>query len=353
MLSRIVIRTGRMSADILKKSFVHFKQLRSLELSDAVFMSDFTLWEVLGTLPSLANFDLRAFDPASHPAHATENSNSQSGGPKYFEALESLCVTGSFFLIQHLLDFIDSPCLTTIKVYPVINHVVNEYDHEPDNPFTPSMTIIASKWSQSLKNLVIYSSPSDTVRVTAQRYTVSKYMMLLLMVLHEMQTFRLFWKMENMDDDVRRLVMSWPKLRTLSLPLADTFISLSTLRIIAENCPELRYLEIPLNTSTIPPFDTCSKSLHHNLEVLVVEKARRSTTQTSLECQIQVTQHLDFIFPYLKSIEVCWPHIYHGATCHPCLESIEECWPHMNHDATWSGIRDLVKLCQNARRVIK
>ena len=61
-----------MSADILKQSIIRFKQLRSVELSDAVFMSDFGLWEILGTLPSLANLTLKATDPASHPAHAPE-----------------------------------------------------------------------------------------------------------------------------------------------------------------------------------------------------------------------------------------------------------------------------------------
>jgi hypothetical protein len=159
MLCRIVLRNGVMSAGFFKKTFVHFKQLQSLELSD--FLSDFTAWEVLGTLPSLANLTLTAIDPALasgwHHAHATENSNSQTrshiGGTKYFDALESLSVTGSFPFIQHLLSFIDSPCLTTIKVYSNSGLIEHEFD------FTPSMTIIASRWSQSLKNLVIDSSP--------------------------------------------------------------------------------------------------------------------------------------------------------------------------------------------------
>jgi hypothetical protein len=145
--------------------------------------------------------------------------------------------------------------------------------------------------------------------------------------------------MKNVDNDVRRLVMSWPKLRELKLDLDDAFISLSTLRIIAENCPELRYLQTgirlePSSTpSTIPPFDTSSKSLHHKLEVLAVGRAHPPTiTQTSLplECQIQVTQYLDFIFPYLESIKIL---------------------PYHLKDETWSGIRKLIKLCQNVRRV--
>ena len=51
------------------------------------------------------------------------------------------------------------------------------------------------------------------------------------------------------------------------------------------------------------------------------------STQTTLECQIQVTRHLDLIFPYLESIVVD------------------------PNDVTWSGIHDLLKLCQDARRV--
>ena len=143
--------------------------------------------------------------------------------------------------------------------------------------------------------------------------------------LHEMQTFRLKgWRMKNLNDSVRRLVMSWPKLKALKLSFSQ-FVSLSTLRIIAESCPELRHLRIRVDTSSIPPLDISSKSLCHNLEVLTVGKAHPSiTTQTLLESQIQVTRHLDLLFPYLKSIEV------------------------LPDDVTWSGIRDLVFLCQNA-----
>ena len=306
---------------------MRFKQLRSIELLDVVATpTGFIFWEALGTLPSLANLTLKAIDPEFDPAYAPDNSNSQTGGPKYFVALESLCVTGSFFFIQHLLGFIDSPHLKSIEVNPVISHVLN--DHQPEDFFTPSTTIIATKWSQSLMNLVISSRSHGTG--SAQPYAISKSLMLLT-ALHEMQTFRLFnWRMENMNNDVKRLVMSWPKLRTLRLSL-NQLVSLSTLRIIAKNCPELRYLDIRLDISTIPPFDTSSKILRHNLEVLTLGRAYLVDTisQPMLECQIKVAQHLDLIFPYLKSIEV------------------------QPKDVTWSGIRDLVHLCQNAglRRV--
>ena len=325
MLTRIVLCDGRISVDILKKSLVHFKQLRSLELSDVVFMADFSLWEVLGTLPFLENLTLVANNPASHPAHAPENSNSQSGGLRSFDALESLQVTGSFFLIQHLLGFIDSPCLKSIQLYPRINRVHNdsELEHEAED-LTPSMTIVASKWSQSLKILTIASND-----ITHRN---SKFLMPLA-DLHEMQTLILMgWRMEKNNDALRRL--SWPKLKHLGLfpwPNAlspnRTSISLSNLRIIAENCPELRNLDIDLDLDTIPPFDDIfSKSLCHNLEVLNVRGVHQSITQwqISLERQIQVARHLDLIFPCVKNIYV--------------------------GDVNWLGIRDLVKLCQDARR---
>ena len=319
MISRIILHNGQMSVDIFKESIVHFKHLRSLELSDAVFMSDFVLWEVLGTLPSLANFTLKAFDPASHPAHAPESSNSQSGGPKYFEALECLFVKGSFTLILHLLGFIDSPYLKSIEVYPVITRVLNDRQRGSEDLLTPSMTIVASKWSQSLKNLIIGSS------ARAPRNTISNCLMLLT-DLHEMQSFQLHrWKMENMDDDVRRLVMSWRKLRTLAvLPSDNSFISLYTLRIIAESCPELRHLSIHLNIYSLPPFDISNKSLAHNMEVLTLGKVHSNAP--SLGDQIRMARHLDSMFPYLKSIEL------------------------QNNNPTLSGVRELVKLCQDFRQ---
>jgi hypothetical protein len=84
-------------------------------------MSDLVLLEVVGNLPFLESFSLRAIGP--HHMYAPEKSSSQSGGPRYFVALESLCITGSFFLIQHVLGLIDSPWLKSIEVSPVTDYV--------------------------------------------------------------------------------------------------------------------------------------------------------------------------------------------------------------------------------------
>ena len=329
MLRRIVLNSGQMSVDTLKKSIPHFKQLRSLELSDAVFMDDFGLWEVLGTLPSLANLFLD-IDPSRHPTHDPEDSNSQSGDPKYFDALETLSITGSVFLIQHLLSFIDSPYLKSLSLYPAIDLVhIQEPRNEPVDLLTPSMTIVVSKWSESLKELNIGTSPLSVVMPNGITHRNSK-LLTLLSGLHEIQSFSFFgWRMENYNDALKRLAMSWPKLRDLENKIP---ISLSALRILAENCPDLRLLHIQLDTSTIPPFDDIStKSVRHNLEVLYVmgpgdpeDHQLDAITETMLESQIQVARHLDLIFPYLKTIEV--------------------------RDKKWSGISKLVKLCQDVRR---
>ena len=110
--------------------------------------------------------------------------------------------------------------------------------------------------------------------------------------LHEIQKFELVgWRMEKNNDALRRLTMSWPKLRHLELLRSrspnQTFISLSNLRIIAENCPELRILDVELDSDTIPPFDDISsKILCHELEVLVLRGVHQSIPQISLECQM-------------------------------------------------------------------
>ena len=140
--------------------------------------------------------------------------------------------------------------------------------------------------------------------------------------------------MEKNNDALRRLRMSWPKLRILKLlPYSyvpagtgnQTYISLSNLRIIAENCPDLHELHIELDIDTIPPFDDIStKSLCHKLDVLILIGVHQSITQVSLECQIQIARHLDLIFPYVKTIRV--------------------------RSGNWSGVGDLVKLCQDARQ---
>ena len=280
MPRRIVISYGRMPVDVLKKSIVNFKQLRSLELLVAVSFRDFSLWEVLGTLPSLENLTLEDtyYASASHPRHAPENSSSQSTGLRHFDALESLHVAGSVFLIQHLLGFIDSPCLKSIEVSVI---------RWPEDLLTPFMTIVSSKWSQSLKNLAI-----SLISIA----------------------------------DLNGITLRDP---TLSRPPSQVYISIPTLRIIAENYPELRCLVIQLDVSTIPPFDDIySKSLRHNLDVLKILDVRGpdTTPQSMLEYQIDVARHLDLIFPYLKAIEV--------------------------QDENWFGICNLrlIKFCEGQRQ---
>ena len=312
------------------QSFLDLKHLRTLELSDAVFITDSSFWEVLGTLPSLENLTLEAYDPASHPAHAPENSNSRSGNLRYFDALamEKLKISGSVFLIQHFLGFIDSPCLKSIQMSSVIDRVRNGHDHA-EELLTPSMKIIASKSSRSLINLFISSKPIAIDNGITHR---NSRLLTSLSGLHEIRKFSLLgWTMENIDDAVRRLAKSWPKLRTFTLGLLryldQTFVSISTLRIIADNCPELEILDIPLDISTIPPFDDISiKNLPHNLEVLSLGSLGGvpPPDQTILKCQIQVARCLDLIFPYLEIISV--------------------------YDEHWSEISDLVKLCQDVRR---
>ena len=326
MLRRIVLDSGRMPMDILKESFVHFKNLRSLKLLNAVFMADFSLWEVLGTLPSLENLNMEIDDPESYLVRAPENTNRQSGGLRYFNALESLHVTGPFSLIQHLLGSIDSPCLKSIKISPYQKN--SERERDPGDLLTPSMTILASKWSLSLKEVKI---GKDSIGITHRN---SKFLMPLV-DLHEIEKFDLVgWRMEKNNDALRCLTMSWPKLKYLGLVSClsasspnQISISLSNLRIIAENCPELRVLDIELDIDTIPPFDDISsKILCHELEVLVLRGVHQPIAQISLERQIQTARHLDLIFPYVNSIN----------------------WD--AQDRIWSGICDLVKLCQDARR---
>ena len=313
MLNRIVLRSGLIAADVLENSIVHFEQLRSIELSDAVLMRDFALFEVLGALPILENLTLKATEPTSFPVYDNpENSNGGSGDPnlKYFDALVTLCVTGSFFLIEHLLNFIDSTWLKSIKVFPIMPR---DRDELEEDPFTPSMTIIASKWSQFLEELVIGSS-----RVSSR--TASSKCLMLLTDFHEMQTFNLIgWRMKNADDDMRSLVMSWPKLTALDF--SRTPISLSTLRIIAENCPNLLSVQISLNVFIIPAFDASSKRLDHELEDLTLSKV---SPQIALDRQIQVSRHLDLMFPYLISIKT--------------------------GDSSCGNIPQLARLCQDVRQ---
>jgi len=342
MLNRIVLRTGRLSVDAL--TFIaQFKQLRSLELSDAAFMNKFVLCDVIGALPSLANLTLKAISSQAeaHCAYVPERLDSENGSPECFNTLETLRVTGSLRLILDLLNFIQSPGLKSIEVHLAIDWKLRVYEarrgsvqSEPDYDFARSIAMVGSKWPQSLENLVIgqYNVGNSNPPKPGNCSIFSNSMIVPLMNLHEMQTFHLKdWKIgqigsTNMDDDVRRLVISWPKLTTLILPVDQTPISLLTLRMIAENCPELRYLQTQLDVSTIPPSDTASAALCHKLGVLSMASSLRFSS-TTLQSQVHVARHLDSMFPYLESIKT-----------------------HFGFNTGWLEIYELVKLCQDVRR---
>jgi len=122
-----------------------------------------------------------------------------------------------------------------------------------------------------------------------------------------------------MDDDVRRLVLSWPKLETSS-----HWQSIYFLVDFEDNCREL---------SCIASFANSIGYFYHPIFRYLyqkplaqfagaVGKAQPSTsTQTWMEYQIQVTRYLDLIFLYMKSIEVLQV---------------------PSKDKIWLGIRDLV-----------
>jgi hypothetical protein len=110
--------------------------------------------------------------------------------------------------------------------------------------------------------------------------------------------------------------------KTKSFHSQNAFLSLSTIRIIAVICPELRHLQVQLDTSTFSPFDAFSESLSHDLETLMmIVGGDPPSDQTSQEYQIQVLHvqlgHMDLTFPRLKSVLVMKP----GAMSH--LETLK------------------------------
>ncbi|KAF8801973.1 hypothetical protein BYT27DRAFT_7261409 [Phlegmacium glaucopus] len=144
-----------------------------------------------------------------------------------------------------------------------------------------------------------------------------------------------------MNDEllVWHLVQSWPNLTTLILPVDHVSISLLTLGIIAENCPELRYLQIQLDASTIPPFNNpasavlcknTNAALCHKLGVLSV--AHDPYTARKLQgrqVRHSVARYLDSMFPLVS------------------IEMLDESNPAIK---TWSEVYELMRLFQDVRR---
>ncbi|KAF8801987.1 hypothetical protein BYT27DRAFT_7244930 [Phlegmacium glaucopus] len=342
VLKRIVLHTRRLSSSTLK-TIAKFKQLRTLELVPLDTVYDSASWEVIGTLPSLANLTLKVIssqaERQSHLGDVWKGSNSEGGGPKHFNALETLLVTTFFPLIRHLLESIESPCLKSIEVHPSIEWESIQGSRNLEcleRDLFDIITMVCSKWPQSLENLVIGQHNVGNSRYSSQpqhSHTFSESITELLMDLHEIQTIHIQgWRIIDVSDEVivRRLVISWPKLTTLILPVNhEESISLSTLKTIARKCPKLRHLQIRLDvTSAIP-----SVTVRHRLGVLKVAYHHGSYTTEKLQCQIAVARYLDSIFPYLESIET--------------LPGSKD------ETRNFSEIHKLVKLCWDVRQEAK
>ncbi|KAF8816027.1 hypothetical protein BYT27DRAFT_7333574 [Phlegmacium glaucopus] len=196
MLKRIVLRNGWLSCSTLE-SIAQFRQLRSLELAPSDTVYDPASWEVIGTLPFLVNLTLKVINSQAerqpHWGYTWEGSNNKSGGPKCFNALETLHITTFFPLILHLLNLIESPCLNSIEIHPAIEWELVKDNCERgrlEKDFLDAIAMVGSKWLQSLEKFVIgQHSVGDAEQFQLHFYhTFSNSITKFLTDLHGMQS---------------------------------------------------------------------------------------------------------------------------------------------------------------------
>jgi len=137
------------------------------------------------------------------------------------------------------------------------------------------------------------------------------------------------YAMELTDENILDMARAWPEIDTLLLPFISAIHprpTLSSLRFLADLCPNLRHLTIPLNTGDLPPFVSTGvpHTPVHDLNTLTIASA---DDNWDLRDMLHVARHVDYLFPTLKSLS-----------------------PYERRDDRWTQVHEMIQMYQTVRQ---
>ena len=282
-IEKIVLRGKGLSRDTLWMA-IRFEHLSWLELSGMGEAVNLEIVERIGALPWMVDL---AIDFTDSRMEALV----QDIGLKN---LNSLMITASVPFVQAFLSHIATTQLETfIAVLP----------SNPTDDKKEFLTKVVDRWKDTLHHIaLVHQQVEEFPLEHLDIDTLAP-----LVPLRKLTYLRLEgYTMELTDDNISDMTIAWPEMDTMLLPFIDAIRphpTIASLRTIASQCPNLRYLTIPLNTLDLAPFIPTG-ALHtpaHELHTLTIASTDDPWDPRDL---LHAAQHIDNLFLKLKFLSL-------------------------------------------------
>lgn len=319
-LKHLMLR-GTLSA--LTLTFVpQLTRIRSLEIMGNGQFMDTVLIEKLGTLSYLEDLVLDL-----EGAPSTHGSPFRVEGG--FQRLYNLHIIGELPLIQDVLAHISSPFMISLAIVA------------PPGPLSMSLAVecstlmhtLSRKWPTSLRKIKLgHQGPTH-------HGALSMNSLQPLFLLPNIQSLHIEnYSLPVSHDDINKIATAWPCLITLKLPYDDdsradlgNLPTITSLYDLAQHCPRLETLYLPVNVDVIPARAISQATPHHLTDLGITSISRNAEIMdvTSILSSVHLTaRHLDCLFPRVK--KVSWTH-------------------HGTRGNFWAAVGDVVRLLQETR----
>lgn len=306
-IEKIILGGKGLSSDTLWLA-IRFEHLNWLELSGMGEAIDLDIVEEIGSLPWLTKLALdftgSRMEPLAHDIGLKD--------------LDSLTITAPAPFIQTFLSRIATTQLETFAaVVPSI----------PPANKKEFLTMVVDRWNNTLRCIELVhqhkeDGPDEHLHIDALAPLVS---------LRKLRHLKLEgYIMELTDENIFDMARAWPEIDTLLLPFINALIdprpTLSSLRYLADLCPNLRHLTIPLNTGDLLPFVSTGvpHTPVHDLDTLTIASAG---DPWDLRDMLHVARHVDYLFPKLKSLS-----------------------PYKMRDERWNEVHGMIQMYQTVRQ---
>ena len=309
-MEKVILRGRGLSRDTVYMA-IKFEHLKTLELTGMGEALNMEILEKIGGLPWLVDLAIDFTNSGIQPLDKDIG----------LKDLNSLMITAPAPFIQAFLPHVGSVNLETFVAMAPSNPPVDKKDFLAD---------IVARWKDSLRRIALMHQQLDSTvdNVVEELNTTA---LAPLLPLRKLNYFRLEgFSMELRDDNIAEFAMSWPELDTLLLPYINAGRprpTIASLRTLAQMCPRLRNLRIPLNTIELVPFVSTGipHSPLHDLHSLTIAS---SDDPWELRDLLHLARHIDFYFPRLR-----WVYAHEG------------------HDADrWVQVHEMIQMYQAVRK---
>jgi len=282
-IEKIILDGKGLSGSDTLRMATRFEHLNWLELSGMRDAMSLEIVEAIGSLPGLTKLVLDVTGSRMEPLVHDIG----------LKVLNSLKIIAPVPFIQTLLSRIAATQLETFAaVVPSI----------PPADKKEFLTMVVDRWNDTLRRIELvhqYSSLDNTVEHLHIDALAP------LIPLQKLTHLKLEgYTMELTDENILSMARAWPEIDTLSLPFINPNRprpTISSLRFLADHCPNLRHLTIPLNTGDLPLFVSTGvpHTPIHDLNTLTIAS---DDDFLDLGDLVHIARHVDYLFPKLKSL---------------------------------------------------